>query len=373
MVAAHHLLIYTDCLGFHIPKAHPVMEIAPLPAVIQPRHLPYHTSETYYIILKGQPRLTGLENIGFTIDHHGFYRCAVPGNWQKIWERTEQLLAASGINENSYYAAVIAAEPALTREDIEAQLRLLAEISARSRALWLGEALLEDRIQCFLQPIVDREGTLFGHEAFARCLMEDGRLIDGLQIITASRVLHIEYRVDRLLHQKAIEAFMASGERGRLFINFLPGFIHRPEVYLDRLAQEVKHYGVTPGDLVLDLTESELQKNIDHLRSIATYCREKGYGIALDDIRLTEQSEKLMRALKPDFIKLEQTLSQQMLAQRADSIVSLAHAMDIRVIGEGVETKAMYEMMLDLGVDLFQGYHIGPPAPASIPPLSAQA
>lgn len=337
-----------------------------------PEHLSLNTGKNIVILLKAPPgEAAPLTSIGYqAYGNYLLLRCS--GTWAPAWQATEEGCARMAADwDLQIRAAVFSEERLPPASEVEPHLRPAQSIRDILSSLWLGEALLDNRVVCYLQPIIDRHGALFGHEAFARAHLADGRIASGYDIITASRHLNIEYRLDRQLQRKAIEALVQSGQPGRLFINFLPGFIHRPEIYLNGLCEEVRESGIDAGRIVLDLTQAETQKNMEHLKAIARFCHEQGFAFALDDIRLTDHSEKLLQTIRPNFVKLDQRLQAGLMSDRLVKLVTMARILGIRVIGEGVESEEQLAELKAMGVDYFQGYHIGLPAPIAIPTQAA--
>ena len=242
-----------------------------------------------------------------------------------------------------------------------------AAVQVIAENLWLGDALLADRIMCYLQPVVSGKDKIFGYESFARAKGEDGKIIGGDKIVEAARALNIEYMIDRLRHVQAIKTYAASQFNGVLFVNFFPGFIHRPAVYLEGLSETAKNFGVIAKFIALDITRSETPHDISHIKSICEYGRSRGYSIALDDIESLGMVGKLMPEIKPDFVKIDMTLARRvgepLARETIGTIVEFVHASGGTVIAEGVETEAMYTSLKQLDIDLFQGYYFAPPLP----------
>lgn len=245
-----------------------------------------------------------------------------------------------------------------------------AGLQAVADGLWLGEALLEDRLLCYFQPIVNRKAQAFGYESFVRVRSRDGSIIAGDKVIAASRALGIEYMIDRQLHVQAVKTFAGSDCAGFLFVNFFPGFIHRPAVYLEGLSEAVRQYDLVSKNVVLEFTRAEAQRDLRHLKNVCEYGRSKGYSIALDDIVTLEGARALVPEIKPDFVKIDMQppgkTSDPAWQSTIHKIVELVHAVGGTVIGEGVETEAAYQQLKSVGVDLFQGYLFSPPAPVPL-------
>ena len=295
-------------------------------------------------------------------------------NWITVWQAMQTdmtLIEASG----EVRCAVISKAELPPVAEITYELRPLSHLSMIAQNAWLVDALLDNRIVSFLQQMQDRRGEVFGYEAFARALNEDGSHESGAAIIKASREIKIEYRIDRFLHGKAIEAMVQGGYSGTLFVNFLPGFIQKPDVYLDGLSREVKRHGLVSERIALDLTEAELPRNRKQIEAIGDYCKKQGYRIALDNIGNADEAARLIELLQPSFLKLGHEMTQYVESPRAQEtikqIVKIAHTHGVTVIASRIETQESLDILKSLGVDLFQGYHIGRPAQALAPSSAA--
>lgn len=158
---------------------------------------------------------------------------------------------------------------------------------------------------------------------------------------------------------------MAQKLSGFLFINFIPGFIQRPEFYLDGLAQALARQGLNAKQIVLDCTNSENPRDIQHLKSIAAYCRTRGYQVALDDIESVQSAKRILQEMRPDFIKLDMRLVQKLHDPEAMDMIARIAALtqnsSCSLIAEGVETEAVRQKLEDAGIHLYQGYLFSPP------------
>jgi EAL domain-containing protein (putative c-di-GMP-specific phosphodiesterase class I) len=296
-----------------------------------------------------------------------FYTLKITAPWSEKWKAISEAIAQHDKELRTEVALLTGDnEPGL--EDFEFSRRTTASLNTLADSLWLGEAMLHDRIVCYMQPVLDKRGKVFGYEAFAR-VEEDKEVIGGGRIIAAAKGLSAEYLLDRYLHVKAVASFITSDLEGFLFINFVPGFIHRPEKYLVGLTDAAKFHGMPAKQIVLDFTHSETSHDYAHMKSIFDYCRSKGYSLSLDDISSVEEAHKILETIRPDFIKLDIDLvrdAQGQAQQHAISeLVACAHDAGATVLAEGVETETVHQQLLKLDVDLFQGYLFSPPVAIS--------
>jgi len=333
-------------------------------------HLPWHQHEYYWISL--YPRnadfsaglLAVLERMGLKRFSDGAMAVKAPRDWKAVWSN----LCSELENIHELSEVEIAISPGAEKPwQGLVHKQTPEEISVLADSLWLGDALLEGRIMCYLQPVVCARDQVFGYESFARAQAPDGSIISADKIISAARALGIEHMIDRHLQVQAIKTFVSSAFNGFLFVNFLPGFIQRPDIYLEGLSETVKTYNVIAKHIVLDFTKSETPRDMSHLKNVCDYARSCGYSIALDDIESVERARDLISNVKPDFVKIDMSLVHAIAdpnkRKTIRDIIELARASGCAAIGEGVETEEIYDALKTLGLELFQGYLFSPPVP----------
>lgn len=286
-------------------------------------------------------------------------------DWAKDWKKIEPAIGKM----NGVKAAIIPTDIAPSGPEIAFHLKGSNEIGEIADNLWFAEYLTEDRLVCFMQRVVDRRGKNVGYEAFARIEMPDGKIVSGGAIMEASRALKVEYQVDRLLHRKAIQSFVESDLEGIIFVNFLTGFIQRPEVYLEGLSQAVEQYRLLPRTVALDVPVAD-PRDLPKLRTIAQYCHSRGYALSLDDIFTTDGLGATLAETRPAFVKLDAKLGRDMQDPKKQhtvlSIIRQAREAGAAVLAEGIEDEKLHKAYLAADVDMFQGYHFG--TPQRLPP-----
>lgn len=333
-------------------------------------NLPWHQYDKYWILVgmknSAPPAslMQALKSAGMKIS--GNMMIVETGrDWKTVWDAIYTQLGYSGELQSVEVAVVPNEMPVIGQTPID--WKTAAGVQQIAESLWLCDALIEDRIVCYLQPVVSGRDKVFGYESFARAQGKNDAIIGGDKIMEASRALGIEYMIDRHLHVQAITTFVCSDFDGFLFVNLFPGFIHRPSIYLEGLSEAAKNFGIVPKHIVLDFVHSENPRDVLQLKSICEYGRSRGYSLALDDIESLEGAKKLMPDIRPDFVKLDMKLARKVEeSSKRDviaRIVELAHEHGATVIAEGVETEAMHTALKGLGVDLFQGYYFSPPVP----------
>jgi EAL domain-containing protein (putative c-di-GMP-specific phosphodiesterase class I) len=221
------------------------------------------------------------------------------------------------------------------------------------------------------QPIVSISGQrTFAYEALVRGA-------DGSSAATVlSRVDDANlYAFDQACRTEAIDnaARLALAERGALLsINFLPNAVYRPEVCIRATLAAAERAGFPLSNIIFEFTESERMVDIDHVRSIVRAYAEMGFLTAIDDFGAGFSGLNLLADLQPDIIKLDMALIRNIDQDRARRAIVAAMMkatsdLGIRVIAEGIETGSEFSALLDLGVDLMQGYYFAKPAFQMLP------
>jgi diguanylate cyclase (GGDEF)-like protein len=140
---------------------------------------------------------------------------------------------------------------------------------------------------------------------------------------------------------------------------------------------------IDPGHLVLEITESQIRDSDASLTALHDL-RSMGVRLALDDFGTGYSSLSYLKALPLDMIKIAKPFVEDMARGRLESsfvrmIIDLAHALELRVVAEGIESEHELEALRDLGCELGQGFYlarpldltsdVGPPALAPRQPI----
>lgn len=341
-----------------------------------------HIVKPCWICLTVPPRVVTpplektLKNFGFTNSAHSehCYLLKTEENWNIPWRNISAWLSDSKLASNAQ-VGILAGQERPSAHEISLHSKPIEETDDISKHLWVVDAITHASLTTHFQPVMDRRGQIFGYEALVRGAKDDGSTASGGAILAASKVLRIEHLIDRHLHELAIKTYAQRGLSGFLFINFIPGFIQRPEYYLEGLTQTALQLNVNAKHIVLDCTNSEHPRDMQQMKSIFKYCQSRGYQVCLDDIESVHTARRILKEMRPDFIKLGMKLVQRVRDPDAmDTIyqlIDLTKTAGSTLIAEGVENSDIHQKLLDMGITLFQGYLFSPPGyttPHSVTP-----
>jgi EAL domain-containing protein (putative c-di-GMP-specific phosphodiesterase class I) len=153
-----------------------------------------------------------------------------------------------------------------------------------------------------------------------------------------------------------------------LFVN-----VHARELLDDTLYDRASALAESAARVVLEITERAHLETVPDVESRISRLRALGFRIAIDDIGAGYSGLNSFTMLHPDLIKLDMALVRgidrdPVKRRLAGLLIQLCKDLGISVVGEGVETGAERDALLQLGCDLLQGFLFGrPEAPFLLP------
>ena len=221
------------------------------------------------------------------------------------------------------------------------------------------------------QPIADtRHSRVFGYEALVR-----GTQGEGAFQILSQVTEELRYQFDQACRIKAIELGARLGIESFLSINFLPNAVYEPKSCIQATLAAANKYGFPCERIIFEVNESEPIRDPAHLGHIFDEYHYQGFTTAIDDFGAGHAGLNLLADFQPSIIKLDMALIRDIDANRARQsivrgIINTALEMDIQIIAEGVETRAEWESLRALGIDLFQGFLFARPAVEALPEVN---
>ena len=227
------------------------------------------------------------------------------------------------------------------------------------------DALANDRFVLHAQPIVDlRSGETVRHELLLRMLGEDGSLIAPGAFLPVCEQTALIGEIDWWVIRRAARL---AGAGSPVQANISARSVGDPDV-LEHIERCVAQYGVAPGSLIIEITETALVGDEAAARAFVEQLHDIGCGVALDDFGTGYGSLSYLKQLPVDHLKLDIEFVRDVVESEASrhvvqAIVALARDFGLQTVGEGVEDAATLEALRGFGVDFAQGYHLARPAP----------
>jgi diguanylate cyclase (GGDEF)-like protein/PAS domain S-box-containing protein len=234
----------------------------------------------------------------------------------------------------------------------------------------LRDALNNDQLFLEYQPIVDAvTGEYVGLEALLRWNHPSrGRLLpaDFIRVANDSGLIG---RIGQWVVAAACKQIADLADEGidlpHVAVNVSPKQFQYASMCSDILESVAKHR-ISPGKFAIEITEELLLDHSQEIHDQLATLRAGGVGISIDDFGTGYSSLQYLRDLPASRLKIDQTFIARIENSAADraiisTIAHLAHALDMRVVAEGVETAAQLALLRASGCDEVQGYLLGRP------------
>ena len=232
----------------------------------------------------------------------------------------------------------------------------------------LRRAIERDEIEMHYQPIVDlRSGAWTAAESLVRWRHPVRGLVAPDEFIPLAE----ETGLINLLGHRILERVMADASRLPASFSLLGLNVSTVQLvdptFASALAASLAQHRVPPERVVVEVTETAVMQEIDAARATLQDIVALGVRVMIDDFGTGYSSIARLRELPVAGVKIDRSFSgllgQSDAADRlVGAIADLAHAVDLEVVVEGVETAEAAARAGDVGCDFAQGYYFARPA-----------
>lgn len=236
----------------------------------------------------------------------------------------------------------------------------------------ISAAISGEQLSLFLQPIIELStGKIRGFEALIRWHHPELGLIMPANFIPEIEDSDATIEVGNFVIKTGIALIKQLQEIGwnelYLSVNISAKHWLSPGLkeYIDIT---LKQHEVSPRSLVLELTEESVIAidQIDQARGVFQSLKHLGIKIAIDDFGTGYSSINYLKNLPFDIVKIDRSFTKGVKENSIDphivnTMVELAHNLELKVIAEGVETEEQAEFMKNAGCELCQGYLFSKP------------
>ncbi len=236
----------------------------------------------------------------------------------------------------------------------------------------LRSALEKEQIRLYFQVQKTSQDKAVGAEALIRWIHPERGLVSPAEFIPLAE----ETGIILPIGQKVIDMAccqLKEWEQNVLARNFALAInvsarqFHQPD-FAEQVEKTIRKYGINPGRLKLELTESLVLQNIEETVQTMNALNRIGVQISLDDFGTGYSSLQYLKRLPLDQLKIDQSFVRDIAEGGGDlaivqTIIAMADSMGLDIIAEGVETERQRKLLLKSGCTHFQGYLFGRPMP----------
>jgi EAL domain-containing protein (putative c-di-GMP-specific phosphodiesterase class I) len=275
----------------------------------------------------------------------------------------------------AFYNPLVMPERLVTRlvEDAWSCVRVLrAQRDLQSRCD-LQEVLLSDQLSTVFQPVIDlRRRSVIGYEALSRG--PAGSVYQmPLRLFEMAEEADLVFELDRKCRRRALVSAVRLPPSAKLFVNVYPSAMYDPEFQGSALVRLVEAQGLSPDRVVLEITEKSAIENYELFVEALSELTALGFSIAVDDVGAGYSGLEKIARLNPRYLKFDRELirdidSSYIRREMTRALKAFADSIGSAIIAEGIEHQRELATLLELGVEYGQGFLLGRPGPAFLPP-----
>lgn len=236
----------------------------------------------------------------------------------------------------------------------------------------ITEALAEDRVEVFLQPIFSNEEHKFtSAEALVRIRERDGSLLSPTVFIPVAEESGQILELGERVFEKTCE-FLKNSEALTLGIQLIEVNLSVIQCERRDLAKRLlaiaNRYEISPENINLEITEtasiSARAILLENMKTLMEY----GFRFSLDDFGKGESNLMYVVEMPVCIVKLDYDMIKAFTSSRkaqmvVRAVVGMAHSLNLKLVAEGVETKEELDAICSEDIDYIQGYYYSKPLP----------
>lgn len=313
-----------------------------------------HTLETFFQL--GTEQVFVSASIGITL----YPRDAT--QIEELFKNADQALyvaKGAGRNRFSFFT------PAL-QEAAQMRLRLAAD---------LRSALAEHQLEVHYQPIVElASGAIHKAEALLRWNHPSRGPVSPTVFIPIAESSGFIVEIGEWVFQQAARQVLAWRSNlsadFQISVNKSPVQFHHGSAGRVPWAVALQAQGLPGDSIVVEITEGLLLDTSASVANTLLELRDAGIRVSLDDFGTGYSSLSYLQKFDIDFVKIDQSFVRHLIDDSTDlalckAIIVMAHALDMKVVAEGVETVQQRDLLAAAGCDFAQGYLYAKPMSAS--------
>ena len=228
----------------------------------------------------------------------------------------------------------------------------------------LGAALDDGQLTLHYQPKVRiNDGTVIGVEALMRWFDGVATVATPDVFIPAAEELGLGHEFAWMSLTNGLRLSQSLGGLP-VAVNITPAVLHQKE-FVEMVESALRAWDTRADTLTLELTEGALVADFAEARARLTHLRKQGIRVSIDDFGTGYSSLSYFKSIPADELKIDKSFIVRMVEDSADqrlvaAIIALAHQFDLKVVAEGVESRACLDMLAALDCDSAQGFLFGP-------------
>lgn len=227
----------------------------------------------------------------------------------------------------------------------------------------LREALAEDRIMPYYQPIVDtKTGKIERYEALVRMIEPNGTAVPPFFFLEISKKVKLYQSITKIMASKSFKKFENSKHAVSINVSTEDILSLAVKEFILKQLEDLKG----KCKIIFEIVESDGIENYDDVSSFIALVKEYGAQVAIDDFGTGYSNFEHLLRLNIDYIKIDGSLIKNITTDKnseiiVETIVSFAKKLGLKTIAEFVHSKEVLEKVKEMDIDYAQGFYLSEP------------
>jgi EAL domain-containing protein (putative c-di-GMP-specific phosphodiesterase class I)/GGDEF domain-containing protein len=283
----------------------------------------------------------------------GVALCEQEMNADRVCKNAESALAVANPKSGTF----IAYYNEEIQENLKKELLILNE---------LVEAIRNKEFQAYVQPKVETyRGRIYGMEALARWQSPKLGFVSPGDFIPVAESAGLIREIDLQIFEQVLIWMQQRQYNGKrivpVAVNISPEHFYHPK-FISGLTQLMNKYYADPKYIIIEVTESISLVDVTRAQKILLQLRLLGFGTSVDDFGIGYSSLTYLQKLPFNELKIDQSFITRIHEAGThtivQSILTIAHNLEMTSVAEGIENEQQYNLMKRLGCNIAQGYYL---------------
>jgi diguanylate cyclase (GGDEF)-like protein len=242
-----------------------------------------------------------------------------------------------------------------------------ADTSGYTMIQALRQAIDHDELKLVFQPVVDLQSYATVYlEALLRWKDPGKHDVSIDQTIRLAEQNQLIKPLTNWIFESACQ-FVSQSDLGDIAVGINLSMIDLHDRRLpERIDTYLKQYQVKPAQIVIEITEGQIMQEPSEVVEVLSHLGVMGLSLSIDDFGTGQASLTYLKELPVEKLKIDQSFVRDMVSNPDDQLIvkatiELAHTLDLKVVAEGVETLAVFNLLAEMNCDHVQGYYISHP------------
>ena len=235
----------------------------------------------------------------------------------------------------------------------------------------MESAFRKSALELYYQPKVSLgSGHLYGAEALIRWQHPEHGFVSPDVLVPIIEKSHLMGEITLWILNTALNQANSMRRLSadfRISVNLSPELLLDPDL-VELVERSLRIWNTRPDHLILEVTETSMMHNMDKSLHTLQRLNEVGVLLSIDDFGTGYSSFSYLQQLPAHELKIDRSFITGMLGDNngervVNAMINLGRELGMHVLAEGIETKEVYERLVEMGCEYGQGFHIARPMP----------